>query len=122
MRAWYLHNSSDGRLFFKNQQNLAAKLRSTAQSLHPESVERMLRNSIEDQFAPNLKDCFQQVKALAPLDEVKLELDKTTLTTRSQEAAINCQFRVIGRHGGSNNSLKIVLFSSVARGILFKSS
>jgi len=26
-RAWYLHNSADGRLFFKNQQNLAAKLR-----------------------------------------------------------------------------------------------
>ena len=33
-RAWYLHNSADGRLFFKNQQNLAAKLRSTALSLH----------------------------------------------------------------------------------------
>lgn len=29
-RAWYLHNSADGRLFFKNQQNLAAKLRATA--------------------------------------------------------------------------------------------
>lgn len=33
-RAWYLHNSTDGRLYFKNQQNLAAKLRSTALSLH----------------------------------------------------------------------------------------
>ncbi len=42
-RAWYLHNSTDGRLFFKNQQNLAAKLRSTALSLHAETVDRMLR-------------------------------------------------------------------------------
>ncbi|MCX6978073.1 MAG: DUF499 domain-containing protein, partial [Verrucomicrobia bacterium] len=41
-RAWYLHNSADGRLFFKNQQNLAAKLRSTALSLHPATVEREL--------------------------------------------------------------------------------
>lgn len=37
-RAWYLHNSADGRLFFKNQQNLAAKLRSTALSLHTLSL------------------------------------------------------------------------------------
>ena len=42
-RAWYLHNSADGRLFFKNQQNLAAKLRSTALSLNTETVDRMLR-------------------------------------------------------------------------------
>ncbi|MEI7951641.1 MAG: DUF499 domain-containing protein, partial [Synechococcaceae cyanobacterium ELA182] len=46
-RAWYLHNSPDGRLFFKNQQNLAAKLRSTAQSLNNETVERMLRGRLD---------------------------------------------------------------------------
>ncbi len=32
-RAWYLHNSADGRLFFKNQQNLAAKPKSGQFSL-----------------------------------------------------------------------------------------
>jgi len=57
-RAWYLHNSADGRLFFKNQQNLAAKLRSTALSLHSETVERMLREHLEAQFAPSLRDCY----------------------------------------------------------------
>jgi hypothetical protein len=65
-RAWYLHNSPDGRLFFKNQQNLAAKLRSTAQSLHNETVERMLREHLEDYFEPSLRDCFQVVKVLPP--------------------------------------------------------
>lgn len=92
-RAWYLHNSQDGRLFFKNQQNLAAKLRSTAQSLHNETVDRMLREHLESYFAASLRDCYQVVKVLPPLDEVQLEQEKTTL--------------VIVRPGGQANQLPI---------------
>ena len=92
-RAWYLHNSPDGRLFFKNQQNLAAKLRSTAQSLHAETVERMLRKRLEDNFQPSLRDCYQQVKVLPPPDEVQLDQEKTTL--------------VITRPGGQANGLPV---------------
>lgn len=79
MRAWYLHTSADGRLFFKNQQNLAAKLRSTAQSLHSETVDRMLRGHLEDYFCPVLKDCYQTVGVLPPPDEIQVEQDRTTL-------------------------------------------
>jgi hypothetical protein len=93
IRAWYLHASADGRLFFKNQQNLAAKLRSTAQSLHAETVDRMLREHLEGQFAPSLRDCYQAVKVLPPLDEVQIEQEKTTL--------------VIVRPGGQANQLPI---------------
>jgi hypothetical protein len=57
-RAWYLHNSADGRLFFKNQQNLAAKLRSTALSLHSETVDRMLREHLESYFSATMRDCY----------------------------------------------------------------
>lgn len=92
-RAWYLHNSADGRLFFKNQQNLAAKLRSTAQSLHAETVDRMLRDHLEAYFAPTLRDCYQTVKILPPRDEVQLEMDRTTL--------------VVIRPGGQANQLPI---------------
>ena len=92
-RAWYLHNSADGRLFFKNQQNLAAKLRSTAQSLHIETVDRMLRDHLDDYFKPSLRDCFQTAKILPPRDEVQLEVEKTTL--------------VIIRPGGQANQLPI---------------
>lgn len=92
-RAWYLHNSADGRLFFKNQQNLAAKLRSTAQSLHPEVVDRMLREHLESYFSVSLRDCYQTVKVLPPLDQVQMDQDKTTL--------------VIVRPGGQANSLPI---------------
>jgi hypothetical protein len=93
IRAWYLHNSADGRLFFKNQQNLAAKLRSTAQSLHSETVDRMLREHLEDYFASSLRDCYQTVKVLPPPDEVQIEQDKTTL--------------IIVRPGGYSNQLPV---------------
>lgn len=92
-RAWYLHNSADGRLFFKNQQNLAAKLRATALSLHGETVDRMLREHLEDYFSASLRDCYQVVKVLPPPDEVQIEQEKTTL--------------VIVRPGGQANQLPI---------------
>ena len=92
-RAWYLHYSTDGRLFFKNQQNLAAKLRSTALSLHSETVDRMLREHLEEYFSASLRDCYQVVKVLPPPDEVQVEQEKTTL--------------VIVRPGGQANQLPI---------------
>ena len=92
-RAWYLHNSADGRLFFKNQQNLAAKLRATALSLHAETVDRMLREHLEDYFSASLRDCYQVVRVLPPPDEVQVEQEKTTL--------------VIVRPGGQANQLPI---------------
>lgn len=92
-RAWYLHNSADGRLYFKNQQNLAAKLRSTALSLHAETVDRMLREHLESYFSASLRDCYQVVKVLPPPDEVQVEQEKTTL--------------VIVRPGGQANQLPI---------------
>ncbi|MCB1859932.1 MAG: DUF499 domain-containing protein [Gammaproteobacteria bacterium] len=92
-RAWYLHNSADGRLFFKNQQNLAAKLRSTALALHSETVDRMLREHLGEYFSASLRDCYQVVKVLPPPDEVAVEQEKTTL--------------VIVRPGGQANQLPI---------------
>lgn len=92
-RAWYLHNSPDGRIYFKNQQNLAAKLRSTALSLHTEVVDRMLRDRLAKEFAPSLRDCFQDVAVLPPPDEVQVDQERTTL--------------VIVRPGGQANGLPI---------------
>jgi len=92
-RAWYLHNAADSRLYFKNLQNLAAKLRSMAQSLHKETVDRMLREHLESYFAPTLRDCYQVIQVLPPPDEVHIEQDKTTL--------------IIVRPGGQANQLPI---------------
>ncbi|SMC82935.1 DUF499 domain-containing protein [Polynucleobacter kasalickyi] len=92
-RAWYLHNSADGRLYFKNQQNLAAKLRSTALSLHAETVDRMLREHLESYFSATMRDCYQVIKVLPPPDEVQVDQEKTTL--------------IIVRPGGQANQLPI---------------
>ena len=89
LRAWYLHNSADGRLFFKNQQNLAAKLRSVALSLHSEIVDRELKKHLSDYFSPSLRDCYQQVQVLPPLDEVRLEQEKVTLIITRPGAQAN---------------------------------
>ena len=92
-RAWYLHNSADGRLFFKNLQNLAAKLRATALSLHPETVDAALRKRLVEYFEVSLRDCYQVVKVLPPPDEVQAEQERSTL--------------VVVRPGGQANQLPI---------------
>jgi Protein of unknown function (DUF499)/Chitobiase/beta-hexosaminidase C-terminal domain len=92
-RAWYLHNSADGRLFFKNQQNLAAKLRSTALSLHPATVERELSERLNAALKPSVNDCYQLVKVLPPINNEPVDQDKTTL--------------IIVRPGNQSNQLPI---------------
>lgn len=92
-RAWYLHNSADGRLFFKNQQNLAAKLRSVALSLHAQTVEGELHKRLLENLSPSTRDCYQVVSALPPPDEVQIEQEKTTL--------------ILVRPGGQANQLPI---------------
>jgi hypothetical protein len=92
-RAWYLHSAADGRLYFKHQQNLAAKLRSAELSLHAETVDRTLREHLEAYFSPSIRDCYQVIRVLAPLDQVQIEQEKTTL--------------VIVRPGANANQLPI---------------
>lgn len=92
-RAWYLHSSSDGRLFFKDQQNLAAKLQSISQSLHAQVVDDELKSRLAAMLSPSIKDCYQTAAIFPPLDEVQLEQEKTTL--------------IVVRPGGSANQLPI---------------
>ena len=92
-RAWYLHASNDGRLFFKNQQNLAAKLQSVAQGLHAQTVETELKKRLVEALDPSLRDCYQVATILPPPDEVHVEQDKTTL--------------IVVRPGGIANQLPI---------------
>jgi hypothetical protein len=78
-QAWYLHRSIDGRLFFKNIQNLAAKLHSQANSYNEESCLKELRNYLAGLFALHSRDCYQDLKVLPSLDEVELKMDRVTL-------------------------------------------
>lgn len=78
-RAWYLHSSSDGKLFFRNVENLNAKIKSIAEGMNRESSLKELRIFLESIFSPSLKDCYQEVYALKPVDEVALKQDKVSL-------------------------------------------
>jgi hypothetical protein len=80
-KAWYMHASKEGKLFFKNVQNLVAKLRTTAESFNRESSLKELRKRLLEIFSPSMKDCYQDVLALPPVDEVidKIRPDKVTL-------------------------------------------
>jgi hypothetical protein len=57
-KAWYLHSNREGKLYFKNVQNLVAKLKTTAEGLNRESSFKQLRTFLGDTFKPiSLKDC-----------------------------------------------------------------
>jgi Protein of unknown function (DUF499)/Fn3 associated len=78
-QAWYLHRSQDGRLFFKNVQNLAAKLHSLANSYNEQTSLKELRSYLTALFEPKTRDCYQKLEVLPGLDEVSLDIDKVTL-------------------------------------------
>ena len=77
--AWYLHGDRDGRLFYKNVQNLIAKLNTTAGAYTREMRLKQLQTSLAAIFEPSVGDCYQTVKVLPPVDEIVLQQDKVTL-------------------------------------------
>ncbi len=78
-KAWYLHSNREGKLFFRNVQNLVAKLKTTADSYNRESSLKELRTFLQQSFTPTQRDCYQEVRALPPVDEIQVSPDKVTL-------------------------------------------
>ncbi len=78
-RAWYLHTTRDNKLFFKNVQNLVAKLKSLADGYNRESSLKELQRYLEKIFVPSLKDCYQTVQALPAVDEISVKVDRVIL-------------------------------------------
>lgn len=78
-RAWYLHMSTDGRLYFKNVQNLAARLYGMVVNTTKPVRTKELQEYLHDLFEPRMKDLYQQVYILPPIDEVKLSAEKVSL-------------------------------------------
>jgi hypothetical protein len=77
--AWYLHGDREGRLFFKNVQNLIAKLNTTAAAYTRELRLKQLQTFLAGIFEAAVSDCYQIVKALPPVDEIELQQDKVML-------------------------------------------
>lgn len=77
--AWYLHSTRDGKLFFKNVQNLIAKLEGLVKTYAPEQALKELRTRLEILFKPVNAWCYQRLQILPAIDEIELEQDKVTL-------------------------------------------
>ncbi len=77
--AWYLHSTRDGKLYFRNVQNLIAKLESLVKTYAPEQAVKELRERLEGLFKPTTGWCYQKVQLLPAVDEIELEQDKVTM-------------------------------------------
>lgn len=77
--AWYLHPTADGKLLFKNTENLVAKLDSYVQGMQREQAEGELRDRLKQMFKPIVGACYQQLLPLPALDQVPLGQDAVTL-------------------------------------------
>ena len=77
--AWYLHSNRDGKLFFKNVENLNAKLESSGAGLRPRAVAQGIAQRLTDLFKPVNGWCYQDVLPLPAIDEIELAQDRTTI-------------------------------------------
>jgi Protein of unknown function (DUF499) len=81
-KAWYLHANTEGKLYFKNVQNLVAKLKTVSESYIGEPSRKELKSFLVDAFSPptsSLKDCYQEIQVFPAIDEIKIKPDKVTL-------------------------------------------
>lgn len=77
--AWYLHSNRDGKLYFKNTENLNAKLESLSKAYVREQSLKELRERLEELFKPTTGDCYQIIMPLPAADEIELSSDRVTL-------------------------------------------
>lgn len=77
--AWYLHGTMEGKLYFKNVENLIAKLERLVRTYLPEQAIKELRTRLEQLFSPVHKWAYQRVAVLPPVDEIELTSDQVTL-------------------------------------------
>jgi hypothetical protein len=77
--AWYLHSNRDGKLFFKNVENLIAKLEGLARAYVREQSLKELRERLAALFKSSTGWCYQEVLPLPAIDEINLVVDTVTL-------------------------------------------
>lgn len=79
VRAWYLYADRDNRLYFKDIKNVNAELLSLVDTYTDETAKQEIRRILTEKFAPDLKDCYQEVEVFPAIDEIELKQDKITL-------------------------------------------
>lgn len=78
-QSWYLHSTRDGKLYFRNTQNLNAKLETLVKTYVEEQAVKELRERLEKLFQPQQRDVYQRLQILPAVDEIDLEQERVTL-------------------------------------------
>lgn len=76
---WYLHRANNGKMYFKNTENLVARLRSLAESYGREAVLKDVKEFLLTIFIPEREDCYQELQVLPAVDDIVIIQDKVKL-------------------------------------------
>ncbi|MBT2667307.1 DUF499 domain-containing protein [Bacillus sp. ISL-4] len=79
VKAWYLYSDRDNRLYFKDIKNVNAELLTLVDTYTDENAKQEIRKILAAKFAPDLKDCYQEVEVFPAIDEIELKQDKIML-------------------------------------------
>ena len=78
-KAWYLYTDKDGRLFYRDIQNVNAKMTSMVSSFNNEQAKQEIKKILQERFAPKAKDCYQKLMVFPAVDEIQTSRDAITL-------------------------------------------
>ena len=77
--AWYLHTTTDGRLYIQKVQNLVARVTTTASAYLRDQATKELKERLNEIFEPKNRWCYQRLLPLPAVDEIDVKSDKVTL-------------------------------------------
>ena len=122
-KAWYLYTDKDGRLFYRDIQNVNAKLTSMVTSFNNEQAKQEIKKILQERFAPKVKDCYQKLLVFPAVDEIQTSRDSVTLvlfepnpagglpeelkTFLNEEVYPNRIMFLSGQHDTMNNLLEV---------------
>ncbi len=78
-QCWYLKQDNRGRLYFQNTKNMIAEMNTLIDSYNNEYARKELKKFLEENFKPELKNCYEQLYVLPAIDEIKLDMNKISL-------------------------------------------
>ena len=77
--AWYLHSTTDGRLYLRNVQNLIARVTTTAGAYLRDQATREVTERLKEIFRPDEGSCYQRLLPLPAVDEIDVGAERVTL-------------------------------------------
>lgn len=79
VKAWYLYTDRDNRLYFKDVKNVNAELLSLVDTYSDEIAKQEIKKVLAEKFAPELKDCYQEIEVFPAIDDIDIKQDKIML-------------------------------------------